>query len=109
MPPHQAAASGSRSPWRHRGRRCARGAPREGGRFGWSCCAFDLSGNGTEPEDVANCVREVGAIEGIEVNLVHALSREAAHLVCSQGEGNELTDARLIVEAVEGIPDELRH
>src|SRR5579883_1027371 len=82
--------------------------------LGSRVCAlgFRLSGLGAEraerrppggahAEDVADRVGEVGAVEGIEVELVDSLGVEVAALLGGGGGGDELAGARVVVEPLE--------
>src|SRR5688500_4089615 len=58
---------------------------------------------------MADGVGEVGAVQGVKVDTIYAFLRQAADLVGGQGDRHELTNTRLVVEAIEGVPDELRY
>src|SRR4029079_14984529 len=57
----------------------------------------------THTERMANGVRELGAVQGIEVKLVHVLFLQRMHLLDGHRGGNQLARLGIVFETVEAV------
>jgi hypothetical protein len=63
----------------------------------------------TQTQGVTNGVRELGSIQGIEMELVNAVLAQSLHLFDGHVRSNHAAGFRIVIQSVESFPQPARH
>src|SRR5260221_8183479 len=74
-----------------------------------SCSAFSVRDMAADSQEMAGRERQVRAVQGVEVELLHAFALQAAAEIASHGGGDHAAGFDVVVEAPEHLGQPRRH
>src|ERR1700722_5561311 len=89
--------------------RLSQGSRRKGRRFSPHAGNRDRRGRGAQAHKVADREHQIGAVHGVEVQLLHAMVDEVDHLLGADSRRDESARRWIVLKALEPVSEPLRH